>query len=171
MSPGSDAVGDGSAAAGSREIRAAAPRDLDRVAALFSRLLEHHAGAGPRFAIRPGAEDELRALLEPCLAAADARLLVWDAGGDLLGFCVARIASRPGFFVETRCGEIDHLFVREEARLGGLGRGLAEAALAWLRASGVGRVQISVHAANPEGRAFWRALGFEPAMDVLDRPL
>jgi ribosomal protein S18 acetylase RimI-like enzyme len=61
--------------------------------------------------------------------------------------------------------------VREEARRRGVGRALAEASLAWLAARGLRRAAIAVAADNAEGQAFWRALGFADAMDVLERPL
>lgn len=94
-----------------------------------------------------------------------------DERGEPEGLCVVRALHRPPLFAETERGEVESLVVRPEARRRGAGRALAEAAFAWLRARGLARVEVQVAAENGEGRAFWRALGFGPAMDVLSRAL
>ena len=40
-----------------------------------------------------------------------------------------------------------------------------------LRRNGMKRVEVRVASRNPEGQAFWRALGFGDLMDVLHRRL
>jgi GNAT superfamily N-acetyltransferase len=153
-------------------VRAATPRDLDRLAALASLLFAAHGSAGARFALVPGREDELRDLLagfgrDP----AHALLVAAAADGNLLGFVLASLVRRAGPFAERERGEIDWLFVREEARRHGAGRQLVGAALAWLAERGVARIEVQVERTNSVGRAFWDAQGFTPAMDVLERPL
>ena len=151
------------------EVRAAAARDLDRVAALASLLLAHHAGDSVRFAVAPGREEELVALLAAFRRDSSRALLVAEAeDAGLVGFVVAAVARRPGPFVERERGEIEWLFVREEARRAGVGRALAAAALRFLRERGVERVEVHVARANASGSAFWQALGFAATMDVLD---
>jgi len=154
------------------QVRAATPRDLDRLAALAGLLFAHHASAGARFAIVKGREGELRTLLAGFARdAAHAVLVAEEADGDLLGFVLASLVRRAGPFVESERGEIGWLFVREEARRRGVGQGLAGAALRWLRERGARRVEVQVERANAVGRAFWDAQGFARAMDVLERPL
>jgi hypothetical protein len=43
--------------------------------------------------------------------------------------------------------------------------------LDWLREQGARSVVVSVASGNPEGQAFWRALGWGAFVDVLERPL
>lgn len=153
-------------------VRAAVDRDLDRVAALASLLFADHATAGPRFALAPGREGELDALLAACLADAERVLLVAEGeGGTLDGFVALGLRRRAGPFAELARGSVDWLFVREDARRAGVGAALVDAGLAWLRAQGVGRVELEVAHGNAGARAFWRALGFEPEMDLLGRRL
>jgi len=154
------------------DVRAAGHRDLDRLAALATLLFAQHASAGARFALAPGREDELRALLAGFARDPARALLVAESeGGGLDGFALASLVRRAGPFVETERGEIDWLFVREEARRRGAGRRLAAAALVWLAERGAGRVEVHVERDNATGRAFWSAQGFAPAMDVLERRL
>lgn len=149
-------------------LRTPEPRELDRVAALFTALLEHHATGDGRFAPAEGVPG-LRAWLGKALEEPDQALRVAAlADGNLAGFCLAVVTIRPGFFAETRRGEVAHLFVRPDQRRHGVGRALASDAFSWLRSRGVGRVAIQVARENAEGRAFWQGLGFAPAMDVME---
>jgi len=150
-------------------VRAARERDLDRLAALATLLFAEHAASGERFALRASGEQELRELLSGWLGDPSHALHVAESpDGNLVGFVACSLARRGGPFVEQERGAIDWLFVREEARRGGAGRALAEAALACLRARRARRVEIQVARGNATGRAFWQALGFAPAMDVLE---
>jgi ribosomal protein S18 acetylase RimI-like enzyme len=153
-------------------VRAAAPRDLDRAAALASLLFAEHATEGARFAIEPGREDELRSLLADCLRDPERALLVAEPdGGGLDGFVAVALRRRPGPFAERVRGSIDWLFVREDARRSGIGRGLVEAGLGWLREQGAPRVELEVAVGNRAAQAFWQALGFRAQMSVLERTL
>jgi ribosomal protein S18 acetylase RimI-like enzyme len=151
-------------------VRPALSQELDRVAALWTLLAEHHGGSAG-FAAAPDAALSVRDHLAAALSHPDAVLLVAEAGGQLIGFGVARVLRRPALFAETARGEIEALFVREEARRSGTGRALARALLAWLAERGLARVALHVARGNAEGQAFWRALGFTDSMDVLERPL
>lgn len=150
-------------------VRPARSRELDRLAALYTLLIEHHRGA-PRFAPARDAATPARRHLAECLEDVDVRVLVAEDANGLCGFCIARVLRRPPIYAETVRGEIDALFVREEARRGGAGRALVAGACSWLRGAAE-RVDVQVAAGNVEGRAFWTALGFSASMDVLERPL
>jgi GNAT superfamily N-acetyltransferase len=146
-------------------------RDLDRVVGLWSALMGHHQAFDPHWRAAPGAEDEWRRLLVRLLSDADAAVLVWDEGGDLLGFCAAQIEAAPPIVAERARAEITDLFVCEDFRRRGIGRRLVETVTDWLRERGVPRVEVRVAVRNAEGQAFWRALGYGELVEVLQRPL
>jgi len=148
-------------------VRPAGARDLDCLAALATLLFAEHAAAGERFALRPEHAGELRELFAGWLRdpARDLRVAEGSAGARV-GFVASSLARRTPLREPER-GAIDLLFVREEARRSGAGRALARAALAWLGEHRARRVEIQVAPTNATGRAFWQALGFAPAMDVL----
>ena len=123
----------------------------------------------PRFALAPGSGDRLRAHLAERARAPESGVWVADAGGDLLGFCVAAVSQRPAFFEETERLEIEGVYVRPQERRRGLARRLVEGVLDALDPQGRRRVELAVARGNGEGHAFWRALGFTPVMDVLER--
>ncbi|MBW2493748.1 MAG: GNAT family N-acetyltransferase [Deltaproteobacteria bacterium] len=152
-------------------IRGADARDLDRVAALCIALSEHHASADPLFSLRPDAEAEIGRLLAAILCDPEAAIFVCERDGELLGFCTVRIDRAPPIQREVRRAEIADLMVRAHERRRGIGRGLVECALAWVRERGVERCEVRVASLNAEGQQFWRSLGFGDLMDVLQRRL
>jgi len=117
--------------------------------------------------MRPEADSELERLLRTLHRDPEAIVLVYDDEGDLPGMCIARIDHSPPIMVEVERAEITDLGVRESERRRGIGGVLVDAALDWIRISGVERVEIQVATGNQEGQRFWRARGFGQLMDVL----
>jgi GNAT superfamily N-acetyltransferase len=161
-------------------VRPASRRDLDRVVELWTAISDHHASIDPLFRLRPGAAGEIRKLLAAQLERDDTAIFVWesptgagrDAGPAVLGgLCSVRIDRAPAIGGEVERAEITDLGVIESFRRRGIGRSLVEAASGWVRSRGVERVEVRVATRNPEGQAFWRALGYEDLMDVLHRRL
>jgi GNAT superfamily N-acetyltransferase len=154
-------------------VRIAQLREIDRVAALWALITEHHADLDPLFRMRRGpvAEGELRELLRALHRDPDAEILVYDRNGTPEGLCIVRIDRAPPILEETERAEITDLGVRPAFRRQGVGRLLVEQAQAWVRDRGVARVEIQVATGNPEGQAFWRAIGYADLMDVLHKRL
>ena len=122
---------------GEGALRRAEPRDLDRLAALWASLAEHHASLDPLFALRPDAERHIRDMLAAELRERDAAIFVWDREADLLGFCAVRSGRAAPILEEVERAEITDLAVRPDARRNGIGRALVAAAFAWVRARGL----------------------------------
>ncbi|HXV35540.1 MAG TPA: GNAT family N-acetyltransferase [Myxococcota bacterium] len=152
-------------------IRRAQPRDLDRIAALWIALSEQHAARDPLFELRRGADVEVRRLLAAQLRDPDAALFVCERDGALCGFCSVRIDRAPPIQLERERAEITDLHVSAGERRRGAGRALVERALEWIAQRGVARCEVRVAVRNTEGQRFWRALGFDDLMDVLQRRL
>jgi len=152
-------------------IRRAGPDDLEALTALWIESALHHARFQPLFALRPDAEAAVRRMLGVQLADARVAFYVHESPDGMDGFCSARIDSAPPIHEETRRAEITDVSVRAAARRRGIGRALVAAALDWVRAQGVARVEVRVVCGNPEGQRFWRDLGFDAFVDVLHRRL
>ena len=154
-------------------VRIARLREIDRIAALWALITEHHAALDPLFRMRRGpvAEGELRELLRALHRDPDAEILVYDRNGTPEGLCIVRIDRAPPILEETERAEITDLGVRPAFRRQGVGRLLVEEAQAWVRDRGVARIEIQVATGNPEGQAFWRAVGYADLMDVLHKRL
>ena len=151
--------------------RRAGARDLDALAPLYAALLDHHAALDPAFALRPGARERLASSLARMLDDADAAVFVAEEAGRIEGFCAVRIERATGLLAEEARTEITELGVRPERRRRGIGRALVRAACEWAAERAAARVEVRVAARNREGQAFWRALGYEAFVDVLQRRL
>ena len=127
------------------------------------------------FGVEPGPHDEYGAMFDRLFSTdADENFTVWIAEtetGSPVGFLMASFATRPDFFHERARGRIEDTWIRPEHRRSGIARGLVESALEWIRSRGAGRVILQVAQRNDAGQAFWRELGFEPFMDVMERDL
>lgn len=152
-------------------VRRAEARDLDALAELAADLLAHHEALEPAFRVRAEARDRLPQLLARQLGDPDAAVFVWDDARGLAGFCSARAMRAPGELVEGARVEIDELAVRADRRRQGVGRALVETACGWAKTRGAERLLVRVAVRNAEGQAFWRALGYEGFVDILQRPL
>lgn len=152
-------------------VRPADHRDLDRVAALWTAITDHHAHLDPFFRQRrdPTAAEVLRRLIGELHRDRDAAIFVYDVEGDLPGMCIVKIDRAPPILEETERAEITDLGVRADARRRGIARQLVDAAFAWVRVAGVERVEVQVASGNAEGQAFWRALGFGDLFAVLHK--
>ena len=98
-------------------------------------------------------------------------IFVFDADGDLPGMCIVRIDRAPPILEETQRAEITDVGVRAALRRQGIAGRLVEAALEWVRLAGVERIEVQVAVGNPEGQAFWRAMGFGDLLNVLHKRL
>jgi GNAT superfamily N-acetyltransferase len=152
-------------------IRPATSRDLDQVVALWSALTEHHAARDPIFAPRQGAEEQIRRVLDATLRDPDAVIFVCEGERGFRGYCLVGIDRAPPILVEVERAEISDLLVTQDARRRGIGRALVVRALRWAKERGVARCEVRVHVRNTEGQAFWRSVGFDDWMDVLQRQL
>lgn len=169
-----------SSTASEGRVRVARMQEIDRVAALWTLITEHHAGLDPLFEMRRGtvAEGELRELLRGLQRDPDAAIFVYDRSSEqgesassLDGLCIVRIDRAAPILVETERAEITDLGVRPALRRRGVARRLVEEAMSWVVDRGVSRVEIQVASGNREGQAFWRSMGYTDLMDVLHKRL
>lgn len=152
-------------------VRRAERGDVAAIATLWRALLETHAAIDPAFAPRADAAAGLADAVRRSLDDSGAALWVAEWTGACVGFCSARVERAPRAAHEPCRVAIDEIVVAASQRRSGLGRALAQAALAWAKERGAERVEVRVAAGNATGQAFWRALGFGDFVDVLHRRL
>lgn len=151
--------------------RLATRSDVASLVPLWASLLREHAAIDAALGVAAPAPAALGRTIEALVG--DARTRVWlaERGAEPVGFCAVRFEAAPPEISEAGRATITELFVGAAGRRRGLGRALAETALAWAKERGAARVEVRVGARNAAGQAFWRALGFGDFVDVLDRRL
>lgn len=152
-------------------VRVARHRDLDGLGELWRELMQHHAPLDPHYALAAGADAVWLRHAAELLAGRSGAVFVSGDEGFPRAFCTVEVRRASPVLAESPRAEITDLFVSADLRRTGRGRDLVEAALAWLREREIVRVEVRVAAANADGQAFWRALGWGDFVDVLQRRL
>ncbi|OAN71456.1 acetyltransferase [Sulfitobacter sp. EhC04] len=84
-----------------------------------------------------------------------------DADGTVLGFQSLKRAVEGNIYDVTPGWGIIGTHIRPEAARRGVGRALFNATLEAARAAGLQHIDASIAADNPEGLAYYQAMGFE----------
>ena len=95
--------------------------------------------------------------------------LVAELDRAAVGFLLGAILIRPRVFEHRSYGHIYDLFVDPGQRNRGVGESLVREALAWFRSRRVEKVDLYTHARNEMGLGFWKKMGFETTVHILER--
>ncbi len=131
-------------------VRLATPADLDALAPLFD--------AYRRFYGRPADLGASHAFLAERMANGESVLLVAEAGDAIAGF--AQLYPLFSSVAARRIWLLNDLFVISEARRGGVGRALLEAARRHAVATGALRLELATAHANAEARRLYESAGY-----------
>ena len=137
--------------------------ELDRLAPLWLKLRDHHAGSATHFG-RSYAGVTWDRRKEGLLRKAAGRLHLDAArdGDTIVGYCITSVN-------DERIGEIESIFVEPACRRSGIGAGLMERALAWLNTMGVERTILGVGEGNDSAIGFYRRFGFEVRTTIMEQ--
>ena len=142
--------------------RRAVARDLDGLVALWDDMMLEHGRRNARVRLAEGALSAYRGYLSYHLSREESLILVAEAGGRLVGFCLSTVSRNLAMFLPALFGYLSDLVVDAAWRRRGIGRALFGASMDWLRARRIETVQLQYYYLNEAGEAFWRAMGFEP---------
>ncbi len=103
--------------------------------------------------------------VERLIEGRDAEYLLGAPDEDSPPSGVCQIRYRFGVWLAAEDGELEDLFVREQARRTGVGAALVEAAIERATKRGCRRMKLDVNAANPAARALYERFGFSSGSD------
>lgn len=155
------------------KIRRAEEKDIPRIDALLSQVLEIHAALRPDLFVsgtRKYTDEELKGILKdentPVFAAVDENDVL--AG---YAFCVMNDYSGSNNMQPVRSLYIDDLCVDENARGAHVGRSLYEYVMAYAKEQGCYSVTLNVWEGNDSARAFYDRMGFGIQKTVMEKIL
>ncbi|WP_158292268.1 GNAT family N-acetyltransferase [Paracraurococcus ruber] len=150
-------------------VRAAGADDLAAILGLWRDSMALHAAQDPSYRPAPTGPRHFRRFATAQMASDQARVLVAARGPRVLGYGICVLRRRPLYFLPLEHGLITDLDIAAAARGQGLGERILDGLLAWLRARGIGRVEVEVVTANEGSRRFWRKHGFAQHHEALHR--
>ncbi len=146
-------------------VRRATDTDLPLLARYGVALARLHVGFdGERFAVPPGGEGAYAAFFQAELQRPEVVLLIAQVGTQPVGYAFVRM--EPMSLVEIRgAGAWLHdIYVDPEARSGGIGRRLLEAAKEAALALGSSSLMLSASSQNAAARHLFERAGLRPTM-------
>jgi ribosomal protein S18 acetylase RimI-like enzyme len=154
-------------------IRPAERRDLDALGRLGALLMRTHYAFDQKRFLAPGdrVEAGYGSFLGSLLDSRDDCLFVAERDGAVIGYVWG--ALEPMSWKELRgpAGFVHDLAVTGEARRGGIGTRLLEAAAGWLRERGAPRLVLWTASSNAPAHALFRRLGFRDTMIEMTKEL
>ena len=151
-------------------IRPAVPADLDAVVRLSAVLFREDSGRRDATVDQDWPAREGAAYFGAVLGRDDARLLVADAGGVVVGYAAGRLSGRSALSL-VPIATLESIAVHPSSRGRGVGAALAEALIAWAQDRGAAQIRVTAYAANDGAIRLYRRLGFTPHELTLFRPL
>ena len=134
------------------------------------RELEEAQGAHRLYPPVTEAEERITASFRAAIDADDADVLVAFEGDEPVGMVLVHL-ERPSRMSDELAAELSRVVVTAGRRGTGAGKALVDAAEAWARDRGVRTMVASIFVENEASRGFWRAVGFEPWVERMVRPV
>lgn len=151
------------------QVEPMSPGDGPQVARLWAQFMREHEAYWPYVQVRGTRLTPLAEHYESLGAAGQA----WVARGPrgrLVGFA-AVVLDRPRVATRYVQATLSDLYVLPTHRGRGLGKGLAQAAIAHGQALGLHALKLTVMQGNEAARHLYKTLGFWPQSEVLVLPL
>ena len=148
--------------------RCATIDDLDGILDLWLESVEYHEVLDSRMALNKEAIENVRTFYSNKYFKDDSILEIASVDGRVVGVCGAFIQETPPIHFERERGFIDIAFVREKYRHHGIGTVLIERVLKWLKSKDLVKIRLTVASRNPTGVSFWKKMGFDDMMQIME---
>jgi GNAT superfamily N-acetyltransferase len=134
------------------------------------RELEKVQGPLRYFPSSDDAEQRIMASFRSSIDAADADVLLAEHDGDAVGMALVHLEN-PSRMSAEQAAELSRVVVDPGRRGSGAGKALVDAAEDWARRREIRTLVAAIFVANSESRRFWTAVGFEPWVERMVRPV
>ena len=151
--------------------RNATPDDLDGIMNLWLESVDYHEALDSRMALNKEAMENVRNFYSNKYFKDDSILEIALVDEIVVGVCGAFIQETPPIHFERERGFIDIAFVSEKYRHHGIGTVLLERVLKWLKSKGLVKIRLYVASRNPIGVSFWKKMGFDDIMQIMEMKL
>ncbi len=142
-------------------VRKAKPDDIPVISELYREQFREMAKLIPDF-IKEG--DQSTEFIEKTIADENSDILIYDCGGETVGFILLQAKVRPdfNFMLPGKYCYIMDIIVTESHRGQGFGTALMIAAKTWAKEQNCSFINLDVLVNNPEAIKLYEKLGFIP---------
>jgi ribosomal protein S18 acetylase RimI-like enzyme len=148
-------------------VRRASQEDVESLLDLWQEMMNYHARLDPRLTPAADGRQAFRLTLERWMGDSEWRVLIAQAGGQVVGYIIGHVAEINPVLAKPDYGYVTDICVSPQWRRHGVGRRLFKAVRSWFRQRRLATVQLNVAALNATAQAFWRAMGFGDYMNRL----
>lgn len=146
-------------------IRPATPSDQDVLGRFGGALMRQHHAVDPRRFIQvEHPETGYGRFLVSQISSPTSLVMVAEDAGTVIGYVYAGVEGTNWMELRGPCGVVHDVYVDEAARGLGAGRGLLDAAIAWIRSQGRSQVVLLTKTRNERAQRLFASLGFRPTM-------
>jgi ribosomal protein S18 acetylase RimI-like enzyme len=127
-------------------------------------MRQHHEADRRRFLTAERPEAGYGRFLVSRIGKPDVVVLVAERAKEVVGYAYASIEPTSWEDLRGPCGFLHDLYVDEASRGRGIGRELADAAIAWMRSKGMSQVVLWSKTGNDAAQRLFARLGFRKTM-------
>jgi ribosomal protein S18 acetylase RimI-like enzyme len=149
--------------------RRATEADLDDLIEMYADLYAGLRRVGLPFELEDS--DRLRDILSTQMRSKLCAVFVAEQEGERVGFISVMLGKMERRLKGDLIGAVNDLYVKPEARGGGVASGLVREAEVWFVSLGAGAVEADVIWGNELGRSFWRRQGYGDMSVSIYKPL
>ena len=147
-------------------IKKAKIKDIPNLVQLAVELLKYHKRFDSYFSPAKNVKDVYAKFFKRCIYSTTRQLLVTEYDGEIVGYILGEISSRPSTFKIRNIGTINDMFVVEKFRKSGVGKQLLTELLNWIKNKKskypkLNYIELSVHTKNIIGQRAWAKYGFK----------
>jgi ribosomal protein S18 acetylase RimI-like enzyme len=153
------------------KIRKATTEDTPQILPLWRNLSDTHGEMEPMFKLVENAEEKFAEYLNMILTKDTFSVFVAEENSLIAGYVIASLSITPEVFVIRRRLYIQDMIVSPDYRRTGIANQLVDAILAFAKEQQVEKMDLLVAVKNDGANKFWKAMGFEPALNYMTRYL
>lgn len=142
-------------------IRKAKLRDVKQVTEYGVSLLKLHHEFDPYFAPAKNVYEVYRKFFKGCIYSKNRRLLVAVEKGEIVGYAIGELSSRPPVFKIRKIGFVSDIFVEKKFRKLGIAKQFLRELKIWFKSKKLKHIELTVHVKNEVGKKAWAKYGLE----------
>ena len=146
------------------EIRKAKLKDIKKIIEYGVGLLKQHYAFDSYFAPAKNVHEVYKKFFKGCIYSKNRLLLVAEENGEIIGYAVGELSSRPPVYKIRKMGYISDVFVEKNFRKLGIAKQFLHVLKKWFKAKNIKHIELSVHVKNEIGKKAWAKYGLEDYM-------